>query len=234
VFPVLFGPDWLANVFLFVFLFGVIFTVASLVLGFADLGGAHGAHTSAPVGGHQIDIHVGHHDIHIGSHDGDGSQGQDAVNDGPGILNMPTIMAFFTWFGGVGYLLRQNLGAGPYLATAVALASGLVGGTIMFFLLARFLWPMMSKPLLTSEYDLPGTAARVVSPIRAGGVGEIVYTKGGSRFTAGARSVDDSAIAKGTEVVVLRYERGLAYVQDVNSILDGNHLVTTDEETKVR
>jgi hypothetical protein len=132
-------------------------------------------------------------------------------------------MAFFTWFGGVGYLLRQNLGAGPYFSTAVALASGLVGGFVMFILLARFLWPMMSKPLRTSDYDLPGTPARVVSPIRAGGVGEVVYTKGGSRFTAGARSVDDAAIAKGAEVVILRYERGLAYVQDVNALL--NHEV---------
>jgi hypothetical protein len=73
----------------------------------------------------------------------------------------------------------------------------------------------------SEEYSLPGTPARIVSPIRAGGVGEIVYTKAGTRFTAGARSVDGEAIPKGAEVVILRYERGIAYVQDVNRLLSG-------------
>ena len=230
----LFGPDWLANLFLFVFLFGLIFTVASLVLGFVDIGAAHGAHTVGHAGGHHVDIHIGHHDIHIGGHGGhaaDAGHGHEAAHEGPGILNMPTIMAFLTWFGGVGYLLRENLGAGAFFATSAALASGLVGGSIMFVLLARVLWPMMSKPMRNTDFDLPGTPARVVSPIREGGVGEIVYTKAGSRFTAGARSADDSAIAKGVDVVILRYERGLAYVQDVDSLLRG---VDDDRELDVQ
>ena len=98
--------------------------------------------------------------------------------------------------------------------------SGLTGGSIMFVLLSRLLWPMMSKPMSRADYQLPGTSARVVSPIRAGGVGEIVYSKGGSRFTAGARSVDEEPVARGEEVVILRYERGIAYVQRVESILN--------------
>jgi hypothetical protein len=71
-----------------------------------------------------------------------------------------------------------------------------------------------------------------VSSIREGGVGEIVYRKGGSRFTAGARSLDNSAIAKGSEVVIVKSERGLAYVQDVSRLLEG--VSSPEEEVQVR
>ncbi len=215
----MFGSDWLANLFLSFFLFGLIFTVASLLLGWvgggADAGG-HDIHIDLP-GGHDIQIEIGDAHADAGGHQL--AHAAHAGHDGPGFLNMPTIMATITWFGGVGYLLRQSLGLYGWLAALLAVASGLVGGAIMFVLLARVLWPMMSKPLEDSDFRLPGTAARVVSPIRSGGVGEIVYTKKGTRFTAGARSVDDSAIAKGAEVVIIRYERGLAYVQDVDALL---------------
>ena len=210
------SSDWLANMFLIVFLFGVVFTVVSLLLGVGHVGGAH-------VGGHTIHIdlpgqHADFH-IHVGG-DGHASGHGDAVDHGPGFLNMPTIMAFITWFGGAGYVFTRTLGLGAVFAVPMALLSGLTGGTIMFVLLSRLLWPMMSKPMSRADYSLPGTSARVVSPIRAGGVGEIVYSKGGSRFTAGARSVDGQPVARGEEVVILRYERGLAYVQRVESILN--------------
>lgn len=204
----LFGTDALANFFLFIFLFGLIFTVVSLLLGLAHTGDVHIPHVELPGhdGGHAG--HAGHVDVH---HGGD--------SDGPGILNMPTIMAFITWFGGVGYLLRQSFSFDAFVAMPIALLSGVVGGGIMFALLARVLWPMVTPPLDSRDFSLPGTPARVVSSIRAEGVGEIVYTKGGTRFTAGARAVDGSPIQKGAEVVILSYEKGLAYVQGVDSLL---------------
>jgi len=212
-----FGPDALANLFLFIFLFGLIFTIASLALSFIGLGGAHSGHAGS-VGGHGIHINLpGPHDIHIGGHAAHGGAHADA-GDGPGIFNMPTMMAFITWFGGVGYILRDSLGWSGYVVIPLALVSGLTGATIMFTLLARVLWPMMSRPLSNEEYRLPGTLARVVSPIRAGGVGEIKYSKGGIRFTAGAKSEDDDAIPKGAEVVIIRYEHGLAYVMDLADV----------------
>jgi hypothetical protein len=128
---------------------------------------------------------------------------------------MPTMMAFITWFGGVGYILRHSMGWSGYVVVPLAVISGLTGATIMFTILARVLWPMMSRPLSNEEFRMPGTLARVTSPIREGGVGEIVYSKRGSRFTAGAKSEDDDSIPKGADVVIIRYEHGLAYVMDV-------------------
>ncbi len=211
----MFGPDGLSNFFLFLFLFGLIFTVVSLLLGLAHAGDVHVPHAHLPhveVHGHHVDLGGGHGHGHAEAHHG-------GADDGPGILNMPTVMAFITWFGGVGYLLRQNLSLDAYLSVPLALISGLVGGGIMFMLLARVLWPMVTPPLDSKDFSLPGTPARVVSSIRSSGVGEIVYTKGGARFTAGARAVDDSPIPKGAEVVILSYEKGLAYVQGVDNLL---------------
>ncbi len=229
-----------SNIFLAIFLFGLVFTVVSVLLGVADVGDVAG-HIGHP--GHIGHVgHVGHAahagshaghagngsahaaprpeitrtDMHIGSHSGDA----DAGMDGLPVLNMPTIMAFMTWFGGAGYIVTRTIGLGPAFAVPLALLSGLTGGSIMFVLLARVLWPMRSTPLSSAEFSLPGTHARVVSSIRAGGVGEIVYSKAGSRFTAGAREIDNLPVAKGTEVVIAKYEHGLAYVYTAHDPLD--------------
>jgi len=58
-----------------------------------------------------------------------------------------------------------------------------------------------------------GVLGHVTSGIHEGGTGEIVYSQEGARHTCGARSEDGSAIERGTEVVVTRYEKGLAYVR---------------------
>jgi hypothetical protein len=78
---------------------------------------------------------------------------------------------------------------------------------------------MMTKPLDSADYRLPGTPAKVVSSIREGGVGEVVYSKSGSRFTLGARAADGRPIAKGTEVIIISRERGLAVVRSVEDLL---------------
>ncbi len=217
----MFGADWLANLFLGTFLFGLIFTAGSLLLGVIDLGGLGGGHGGAHVGHFDVASDAG--GLDAGGADGAGPDGQDlAGHDGPGLFNIPTIMAALTWFGGVGYILKKTVGLGGEVAIVLAVLSGVVGGAIMFVLLARVLWPMMSKPMLSSDYRLPGTPARVVSSIRAGGVGEIVYVKNGTRFTAGAAGSNGEPIPRGTEVVILSYEKGIAQVQDIEATLRGS------------
>jgi hypothetical protein len=64
-----------------------------------------------------------------------------------------------------------------------------------------------------ADYEMVGVLGRICSPIREGGTGELLYSQMGTRRVCGARSDDGMAIAKGSEVVVTRYERGLAYVR---------------------
>lgn len=224
------SSDWLANLFLYTFIFGLIFTVVSLLLGGVHIGGfgghGHVGHVgdAGGVGDGHVHIGAGHDsighkaDIHVGGHHS--GNGDTSGTDSIGVLNMPTIMAFLTWFGGAGYIFSRTFPFGGVILVPMALASGLFGGAIMFTILSRLLWPMMSKPMNRADFYLPGTPARVVSSIRAGGVGEIVYSKAGSRFTAGARNVDEQPIARDTEVVIIKYERGVAYVRPVKDILD--------------
>jgi hypothetical protein len=224
----MFGPDWLANLFLSFFLFGLIFTILSLVFGW--VGGADAGHAGADSGGADVGHDFGHDIGHDVGHGVGHEIGHEAAHSGPSVFNLPTIMASITWFGGVGYLLRATLSMNAVFASVLAIISGLIGGAIMFVLLARVLWPMMTPAMQRADFRLPGTPARVVSSIREGGVGEIVYTKAGNRFTAGARSVDERAIPKGAEVVIVRYEHGLAYVQDVESVLNGAEHEPVDAE----
>ncbi len=58
-----------------------------------------------------------------------------------------------------------------------------------------------------------GVLGRLSMPIREGGTGELIYSQMGTRRVCGARSDDGSGMAKGTEVVVTRYEKGIAYVR---------------------
>jgi len=60
---------------------------------------------------------------------------------------------------------------------------------------------------------MTGVLGRTSVPIREGGTGEIIYSQAGTRRTCGARSENGNSIAKGSEVVVTRYEKGIAYVR---------------------
>ena len=212
----LFGADGLANFYLGCFLFGLIFTSISLFLNFAHLGVGH---TPAAHGPGQVLNHAGHavHGPHVGAH-GPAAPGQGHASageqlDGLSPFNLPTILAFITWFGGAGYIFHTTFGLGPIVTAALAIVSGLGGSAVVFFILSYVLWRGQTPPLRRADYYLPGTHARVVSRIGAGGVGEIAFQKGGGRRVEGARNETGEALERGTEVVITRYDKGLAYVQ---------------------
>ena len=127
-------------------------------------------------------------------------------------FNFVTLTAFLAWFGGTGYLLTRYSGLWVGFGLLASVTSGLVGGGIVFLFLSRVLISD-DENMDPADYEMVGVLGRVSSPIREGGTGEIIYTQMGTRRVCGARSDDNSAIAKGTEVVVTRYEKGIAYVR---------------------
>jgi hypothetical protein len=64
-----------------------------------------------------------------------------------------------------------------------------------------------------ADYEMVGVLGRISMPIRENGTGEIIYSQAGTRRTCGARSANGTAIQKGEEIVVTRYDKGIAYVQ---------------------
>lgn len=191
---VLSAEDW----YLVCFGIGLAFSLLTFFGGFGHLhfGHLHGGH-----------LHLGH--SHAGHTHAPHASGRDA-SISP--LNGFTLMAFLCWFGGTGYLMSRFTGVLGLGVFAVAVISGIAGAAIIFWFLARVLLP--NERVLTAEdTEITGVLARVSSPIREGGTGEIAYSQGGARRAAAARSDAGAPIARDVEVVVLRYERGIAYVR---------------------
>jgi hypothetical protein len=67
--------------------------------------------------------------------------------------------------------------------------------------------------------------ARVSDEIRAGGTGEILFSQADARRSAAARSESGIPIARGTEVVVLRYAHGIAYVSPLEELMRADSVV---------
>jgi membrane protein implicated in regulation of membrane protease activity len=137
-------------------------------------------------------------------------------------FNFMTLSAFLAWFGGTGYLLTRYSAIEFVLAILFALVSGLLGAAIVFLFMTRVL-TSEEESMDPADYDMVGVLGRVSSLIRENGTGEIIYSQAGTRRTCGARSEDGAAISKGEEVVVSRYEKGIAYVRRWSEI-------TADEE----
>jgi hypothetical protein len=169
-------------------------------------------------------LHLPHMHFHSGAHvhfdltNGTPTATHPAAGHGQGgseqlsLFNFGTVAAFLAWFGGTGYLLTRYSSLWIGFVLAISSVVGFVGASIIFFFVAKVLMRHESR-LDPADYDMVGVLGTVTVPIREGGTGEIVFSQQGARRCAGARSDGAGAIAKGTEVVVTRYERGLAYVQ---------------------
>lgn len=189
-------PDTVAGLYLGCFLIGTVLVLLTSVSGVghhATHGIEHGV--SHGLGGHHGDLHGGDAD--------------------PSPFNLQTILAFITFFGGVGYALRIAGTTGP-IGLIGAVLGGLAGGSIVFFVLVRFLYGKQTPYLDEADFALPGTIAKVTSSIAEHGTGEIVFFKAGSQRVEGARAVGGVPIERGREVVILNYDRGIAEVEPLD------------------
>ena len=152
----------------------------------------------------------GHHGGLPGAHGG--RPGLRSRGSSLSPINFATVTTFLAWFGGTGYLMSHYYGVWFLLVLGVASASGFAGAAAIFWFVAKVL-VSPEENLDPADYEMVGVLGRITSPIREGGTGELVFSQAGTRRTTGARSDDGSAVAKGTEVIVTRYERGIAYVR---------------------
>jgi membrane protein implicated in regulation of membrane protease activity len=200
-----------ADFYLICFAVGFAFSLLMFVAG--------GLHWHLP---HLPHLHLGGPRIHVGhgplAGTGHGSGpyagGGKAFGRGAHIspFNLVTLSAFLAWFGGTGYLLSRYSSFWFVIGLGIALLSGLAGAGIVFFFLSRVLMSE-EENLDPADFEMAGVLGRTSVPIREGGTGEIIYSQAGTRRTCGARAENGNSIAKGSEVVVTRYEKGIAYVR---------------------
>lgn len=190
------------TLYLTVFLFGFALAAISLLGGAFHLPFGHGIHL--PHGAHAPHLPATHG---TGSaHSAGGGRG------GASPFNFATAMAFFAWFGGVGYLLCRHSTFASAAILGLATASGIAGGGLVFAFLSRVLLRREAS-LDPADFAVIGVLGRVSAAIRDGGTGEITYSQGGTRRSIGARRDGEGQVDRGCEVVVTRYEKGLAYVR---------------------
>jgi len=127
-------------------------------------------------------------------------------------FNFITLTAFLAWFGGTGYLITRFSSIWFALGLLIAMAAGLFGASIVFLFLTRVLMSH-EENMDAADYEMVGVLGRISMPIRENGTGEIIYSQAGTRRTCGARSENGTALEKGIEIMVSRYEKGIAYVK---------------------
>jgi membrane protein implicated in regulation of membrane protease activity len=173
---------------------GLVLSVAFFLGGFAHLHLGH--------------LHIGHSAL---AHHGTGAH----VNGSRGLsaVNGFTLTAFLCWFGGVGYLLHRYSIFVATLVLLLSVVSGVFGAALLWAILFKVLLPR-ERVLNSEDTEMTGVLAKVSDSIRSnGGIGEILFLQTGARRSSAARSDDGRTIERGTEVVVIRYERGIAYVR---------------------
>ena len=189
------------DLYLICFVVGFLLSLVSFALGNLHLHLPH------------IHVHFGHGHVHMPHAPSAPHAGGTGI--GPAelpIINFGTITAFLAWFGGIGYLLTRYSSWWATISLLVAIFGGMIGAAIVFLMVSKLLMKH-DRPLDPADYEMVGVLGRICSSIREGGTGELIYSQEGTRRTCGARSENRTAIAKGVEVVVTRYEKGIAYVR---------------------
>jgi hypothetical protein len=123
------------------------------------------------------------------------------------------IAAFIGSGGGVAFALRYGVKLNPLLAGAVGAAAGFALAAALFTLFVR-LFIQSAGGGTRSAYALVDSLAKVSVAVPQKGTGRIDFVASGRRQTMAARTATGSAIPKGSPVVVLRLEQGVAYVAE--------------------
>src|SRR5260221_1132247 len=241
------------TIYLICFLAGVGFSALSLLTMFAGLhfhhqggghlqghGPAHHGHGPAhPAAGHHGATQHGgaagpkavppaqtHNVVKMTAQKAVAEVAQASATGTPWLLrfNLTALVLFLAIFGGVGLLLEDKHELASLLTAAIAVICGVAGSTAV----TRVLGAIIARERPLEPVTFTGTVAQVTMPIReGGGTGEIIYTLEGTRRCSGARSDDGRAIGKGAEVVIVRYDKGIAYVASFDAPVQAPITTTT-------
>jgi membrane protein implicated in regulation of membrane protease activity len=152
----------------------------------------------------------------FGGHDTQGghSEGGLTSHHVPGFspFSPTAIASFITAFGGFGLIFSSMAATrSGWLSAPLAALGGLVVAALVVIGFNKvFRATQGSSEGRVAE--LFGQSATVITPIAASGVGEIAYVQGGTRYTASARSLDETAIPSGTAVRIVRVSGSQFYV----------------------
>jgi len=174
------------QVYLACFCFGLFFVILSALLGhlFGDHGGS------------------GESDVGAGGHADAGFENSGMPGISP--FSPTTLSSFITAFGGFGVIFTQIQATRSLWASlplSLVCATVVAVGVFFFF---NWIFRSLQSSSESRVAELAGHDATVITPIPAGGVGEIAYIQGGTRYTAPAREQTGAAIGNGQSVKISR------------------------------
>jgi membrane protein implicated in regulation of membrane protease activity len=147
-------------------------------------------------------FHVGH--LHLGHlHIGHAHVGQADGGSGGAELSLPVIAGFLGAFGFGGAIVESLLPNRGGTGLLVAVVVGLLAAVPTAWLAGRLVdaaMNMSTDATLTSN-DLLGTVGVVITPVPAGGYGEVRLSVAGQQIKFNARA--DQPLALGTRVFVI-------------------------------
>jgi membrane protein implicated in regulation of membrane protease activity len=172
----------------------------------------------------------GHGHIHVGGHAGGHGHGAHGghASQFP-FFNPMSIAVFLAWFGGTGYLLVHLRHIWVFAGLALASLAGFIGAGLVFLFVGKFLMAR-DFTLDPEDFEMTGVLGKVSDGIRSGGTGEIIYEQQGVRKACAARSEAAEDIQRGEEVIVTRYEGGVAYVRRWSELAEKAGLLPEEEE----
>ena len=130
-------------------------------------------------------------------------------------FNPLTLAAGALWFGGAGLLAERLL---PAAASAVAVLLAVVAAVLGAALVRAAMVAFMRASTPPLRGDAVGAVGTLSAPIRVDAPGEVIYTLEGLRCSAAAHSVDGIPLPHGTTVVIVRCERGIAWVEPLDPL----------------
>jgi membrane protein implicated in regulation of membrane protease activity len=142
------------------------------------------------------------------------AEGGIGANDMPGFAatSPTTIASFVTAFGGFGMIFAKfEATRSPFVSVPLALLGGVIIAACVVALF-RAIFRVTQSSSESRVSGLIGVSGTIITPIPAGGVGEIAYVDGGTRYTAPVRTEDGSPVASGTTVRITRISGTQFYV----------------------
>lgn len=132
--------------------------------------------------------------------------------------NLPAFAALMVSFGAVGYLLVRNSALSSLATGLISTGSGVAGWIAMSLLMAK--WALKANPPGAHDEaeEFQGHLALVVGAISSTSLGSIRYERDGEQHVAPARGLGEADLPPGTEVVIDRFDEGVAVVEDWASV----------------
>ncbi len=176
-----------------------------------------------------LHLHLPGH-LHLGGHStghAGGSHGSSGSNFG--FFNPMAMAVFLAWFGGTGYLLVHLRHIWVFAGLAFSTLAGLVGASVVVVFATKYFMAHESS-LDPMDFEMVGVLGTVSGTIRRQGTGEIIFEQEGARKACAARSEDADEMRRGEEVVVTRFEKGVAYVRRWNELAEKAGVLPAQEE----